>query len=175
MDNAVMQNLAREQQLEQWIVRYGNTILHTCIIYLTDIGQAEDAMQDVFLKAWRCMHQFEGRNGCSEKTWLMQITINICHDYHRSKWFKHVDTAKALYDVQTHVDVVSSEDRDLLNDIFTLPIKYKQVILLYYYQEMTLKEIAEVLNISRSTIHHRLQKAQEMLKRKLIGRNLDGE
>lgn len=172
MGNTTVSTATREQRLEQWIALYGDAVLRTCFVYLSDTGQAEDAMQDVFLKAWQCMDQFEGRNGCSEKTWLMHIAINTCHDYHRSKWFRHVDTSKVLGDIP--MDAVLPESRKLLSDILTLPEKYKQVVLLYYYQEMTLVEVAKALNVGKSTVHHRLQKAQKVLKRTLTGGNFDG-
>lgn len=175
MSSAAVPGTAREQRLEQWITQYGNAILRTCFVYLSDAGQAEDAMQDTFLKAWHCMNQFEGRNGCSEKTWLMRIAVNICHDYQRSKWFRHVDMTRVLDAIPMHFDTVLPEDRVLLMDILMLPEKYKQVILLYYYQEMTMQEVAQALSISRSSVQHRLHKAKGMLKQTLTGRDLDDE
>ena len=61
------------------------------------------------------------------------------------------------------------EDRTLLLDIMQLPDKYKQPILLYYYQDMTIEETAEVLGASKSTIHNRLKKAEGMLRLSLKG------
>lgn len=73
---------AAQQRLEQWISQYADAILHVCFIYLRDASQAEDAMQDTFIKAWKHMAQW---NGQSEKAWLMRIAVNTCRDYHRSK------------------------------------------------------------------------------------------
>jgi len=162
----------REELLGKWIAQYGNAILRACFVYLSDAAQAEDAMQDTFLKAWNRMDQFEKRNGGSEKAWLMRIAINVCHDYHRSRWFRHVDRAKGLEDIPVHTEAVPPEDHLLMMDILRLPEKYKQVILLYYYQEMTLQEVSDTLGVSRSSVHLRLQKAQKMLKQSLTGREL---
>jgi RNA polymerase sigma-70 factor (ECF subfamily) len=169
MDNAAAQRAEREQRLERWIALYGDAILRTCFVYLSDSAQAQDATQDAFLKAWHCMDQFEGRNGCSEKTWLMRIAINVCHDYQRSKWFRHVDTSKALGELPAHMDAVLPEDRALLCDILALPERYKRIVLLYYYQDMTLEEVAAALDMSLSTVHHRLQRAHALLKQTLTG------
>jgi RNA polymerase sigma-70 factor (ECF subfamily) len=81
----------------------------------------------------------------------MRIAVNVCRDYQRSKWFRHVDMSRVLTEIPVHFDEVLPEDRVLLMDIFRLPEKYKQVILLYYYQEMTLQEVADALSISRVT------------------------
>lgn len=169
MGNAEVPGVVRQQRLEQWITEYGDAILRTCYVYLSDAAQAEDAMQDTFLKAWNSMAQFEARNGASEKTWLMRIAINTCRDHRRSRWFRFVDRSKAIEDIPEALVSVAAEDQTLFLDIQRLPAKYKQVILLYYYHEMTLQEIAEALQLSLSTVYRRLQKAQALLKRSLTG------
>ena len=175
MDNAAVPGAVREQRLEQWITQYADAILRTCFVYLRDATQAEDAMQDTFLKAWKSMEQFDKRNGHTERAWLMRIAINTCHDYHRSKWFRHVDMTKALESLPPRFGTVLPEDHSLLMDVYNLPEKYKRVILLYYYQEMTLEETAQALAVSRSAVHKRLMKAQGLLKGRLTGRDIDAE
>ena len=162
-----------EQRLESWVRTYGDAVLRICFVYLADASQAEDAMQDTFLRAWHAMSRFEGRNGCSEKTWLMRIAMNVCRDYRRSRWFRHMDLRHALDELPAHLTAIFPEERLLMLDILRLPTKYKQVILLYYYQDMTLEEIAQTLQTSRSTVHHRLKKAEALLKTTLTGGDID--
>lgn len=126
-------------------------------------------MQDTFLRAWQAMDQFEGRNGCSEKTWLMRIAVNVCRDYGRTRWFRHIDLSRALEELPPGLTAVLPEDRLLMVEIMKLPLRYRQTLLLYYYQEMTLEEAACALGISRSTFHHRLKKARNMLRITLTG------
>jgi len=164
--------ITQEQKLEQWIRQYGTAILRTCFVYLSDAAQAEDAMQDTFLKAWNSMEKFDDRGDGAAKKWLMRIAINTCRDYRRSRWFRYVDRSKTLDDLPAPMEAMSAQERSLLIDIMHLPEKYKRVLLLYYYQEMTLQETADVLGISRSTVHSRLQKAQLLLKRILTGREI---
>jgi len=154
----------REQRLSRWIEEYGNSILKICFIYLADRSLAEDATQDTFLKAWKNISQFEKRNKCSEKSWLMRIAINTCHDYHRTRWFRHMDMRRALEDLPESMVSVSEFDRTLFLDIAALPEKYKQVILLRYYQDMTIEETASALQIGPSAVNYRLRKALQMLK-----------
>lgn len=153
-----------EHRLAHWIAQYGNSILKICFIYLSDRSLAEDALQETFLKAWKNYDQFESRNKCSEKTWLMRIAINVCHDYHRSRWHKNVDTNKALEDLPPALTTVSDADRTLFLDILKLPEKLKQVILLHYYQGLTIAETAEALNIGVNAAQYRLKKAVSMLR-----------
>ena len=148
---------------------YGNAVLRTCFVLLADAKLAEDAAQDTFMRAWNAMEQFESRNGCSEKTWLMKIAVNVCRDYHRTRWFRHVDLRQSLEELPPHMLAVTPEDRLLMLDILRLPSKYKQVLLLYYYQDLTLEETAQALHMSRSTVHHRLKKAEALLRSTLTG------
>ena len=65
--------VSRQQRMKRWVQTYGDVILRTCYMYLSNLQDAEDAMQDTFLKAWKAMDQFEGRNGAQEKTWLLLL------------------------------------------------------------------------------------------------------
>ena len=159
----------REARIETMIRQWGTSVLRTCFVCLSDAQQAEDAMQDTFLKAWRNLDQFEKRNGASEKTWLMHIALNVCRDYRRTRWFRHVDMSRALEDVPLHVNDALPEDRELLMDVLALPDKFRQPLVLYYYQDMTLEEVAEALGTSKSTVHNRLRKAEDMLRITLTG------
>ena len=171
---AVTAETEKKQRFERWVRAYSQAILRACFIYLVDKSQAEDAMQDTFLKAWESMDRFEARQNAQEKTWLMRIAINVCHDYHRARSFRYVDTSKALEDLPSRYITLPEADRSLLLDILRLPVKQKQVILLYYYQEMTLQETANALGIAVSTVHHRLKKAEKLLKTTLTGGEENG-
>lgn len=160
---------AREKLLEEWIRQYGDSILRTCFVCLSDVREAEDAMQETFIKAWRAMDRFERRNGASEKTWLTHIAVNVCRDIKRTRWFRHVDMRRALEEIPQSMSCVLPEDRDLLLDIMQLPDKYRQPILLYYYQDMTMEAVAEALGTTKSTVYNRLKKAQTLLKCSLTG------
>lgn len=155
---------AREERVRQWMNDYGSDILRICFAYLSDSGLAEDAMQETFLKAWKGMDKFERRNGSSVKTWLVRIAINVCRDHRRSNWFRRVDLSREMDVSALKQEDMHPEKREMLMDILKLPDKYKSVILLYFYEQMSQQEVAEVLGISRSLVNYRLHKALDMLK-----------
>lgn len=159
----------RDELLETWLREYGTSILRTCFVCLSDMRDAEDALQETFLKAWRAMDRYERRNGASEKTWLTHIAINVCRDMRRTRWFRHVDMRRALEEVPEGMACALPEDRSLLLDIMQLPDKYKQPLLLYYYQDMTMEETAQALGMSKSTVYNHLKKAESILKLQLTG------
>ena len=150
----------RETVLSGWYDRYGTDVLRLCCFYLGSRTDAEDAMQETFLKAWRHMDRFQGRNSCSPKTWLMTIACNTCRDHLRRAWRKH-EVPEGEVPV---TEQVSPEDRDLILDVLSLPEKYRSVILLFYLESMTMHETARALHISTATVSRRLSKAKEIMK-----------
>lgn len=157
-----MSDLSSNQLVDGWLMTYGPAILRTCAVYLGDRQLAEDALQETFFRAWQALRSGQPLIQ-NEKAWLMRIAINVCHDQHRSRWFRHIDAAAALDALPEAADEHAA-DRDLLLDVCCLPEKYKQVILLYFYQGLTQQEIADTLSITVSAVNKRLKKAQALLK-----------
>ena len=173
MNIASVPSEVREQKLEEWLTAYGDSVLRTCFVYLADRALAEDALQDTFVKVWRGMDSFEGRNASTVKTWIMRIAINTCKYYRRSAWFRHTDMSKSVEALPQVCHGMTEESRALFLEVMRLPAKYKQVILLYYFHDMTMAEAAEALGLSRSAVQHRLQKAYALLRFQPEGSELD--
>ena len=164
MEQAAVPSYVREQRLQEWIDLYANDIIRICFVYLADRDQAEDAMQDTFLKAWKSMPSYERKSIENDKAWLMRIAVNVCRDYRRSAWFRHVDRRVSLDSLPRALEAADGRDRDLTMDICRLPVKYRQVVLLYYFEGMNTREVSQALGLAPATAHRRLKKAEEMLK-----------
>jgi RNA polymerase sigma-70 factor (ECF subfamily) len=155
----------RACDLEQLVGLHGDEILRLCYLYLHDRQMAEDAAQETFIKAFQKASAF--RNESQVKTWLTRIAINTCKDLRRTTWFRHVDrrmTAEDLPHKETNTDIA---DDSVIVEVMNLPIKYREVILLRFYQEMGFAEIAETLGIPIGTVSTRLGTAKRILKTKL--------
>lgn len=175
MERAVVPSMDREERLRCWIDAYSDSILRTCFLYLSDQAQAEDALQDTWVKAWRYMGEYERKGVQNDKAWLMRIAINTCKDYWRTAWFRHIDNRKALDELPPRLLQVELEDQSLSHLVMTLPARYKQVVLLYYFLGLTQKETAEALDISPSAVIRRLRNAEKLLRQSLTGgEELDG-
>ncbi len=148
----------REETLSEWLDSYGDLINRTCCLLLGDRALAEDATQETFLRAWKSMAKFRG--DASPRTWLTRIAINTCRNMRRTTWFRRVESV----DPDTLPLPSRDEDRTLLLTVQALPEKLRQVIILKYYQGMSAAEIGQTLGLSRSAVHHRLQKALEKLR-----------
>lgn len=154
-----------ECELEQMMNQYGDYIARTCYIYLKDWALAEDAVQEVFIKAYRYISEF--RKESSEKTWLTSIAINICKNYRRTNWFRKVQVGiekTETYNMLEDELINQINQSELLKQVMELPIKYREVILLYYYQDFKVNEITEILGISESSIKMRLNRGRKKLK-----------
>ena len=169
MDHAEVPGMSREQRLSRWIDLYSDQILKTCFLYLSDHSQAEDATQDTWIKAWKHMDDFERKKIVNEKAWLLRIAINTCKDYRRTAWFRHIDRKQSLEALPTRLLSVEPKDETLTLLVMELPDKYKQVILLYYFQGLTMQETADALELSQSTVQRRLKQAEALLKSSLTG------
>lgn len=150
-----------EQAMEQWEV----PLLRTCYLLVKDVALAEDAVQDTFVKAWQVHDHFRGEG--SEKSWLMRIAVNTCRDLRRGKWFRHVDRQVRMEDLPEPAEPFQWEDDTVTRAILALPDGLRQVVTLRYYQGFTAQEVAEILKLSRRTVHYRLEKAERLLKESL--------
>lgn len=169
-----MADAEREALLTAWVDRYSDSLLRMCFISLRDWALAEDALQETFIKAWRAMSQYEHSPIRNERAWLSRIAVNVCRDLRRTRWMRHVDAAQALEMLPPSQLAVEPEDRTLLLDILAMPEKYRQVLILYHYQRLTMREVAQVLGADVSTVHARLKKAEGMLRRELT-EEVDGQ
>lgn len=169
MEGSEASRAAREARLRQWMQDHGDAILRCCFVWLKDRALAEDAAQDCFLKAWKAMDGFEQRREGSEKAWLMRIAANTCRDYQRSAWYKRVDRSVPVEELPQSLVAVEDEDRSLFLSILDMPLKQRQVILMYHYQGLSLREVAQALDINLSSAHRRLKKAEALLKEQLMG------
>ncbi|WP_274307373.1 RNA polymerase sigma factor [Solibacillus daqui] len=154
--------------IELLIDTYSDYLYRIAFIYTKDRLVAEEVVQDVFVKYYHTSEQFKGE--ASLKTYLIKITINRSYDYLRSwKNKKHmlVEYFQGATKGTEQLYVEQELRAEITAAVLTLPVKDREVLLLYYYEEMTVFEIAEVLEVAVSTVKSRLQRARAKLKPKL--------
>ena len=155
-------------KIEELIDLYGNYILRLCLMYLGDRHLAEDAFQETFVKAWSNRDRFRGES--SVKTWLTHIAVNTCRDVLRSGWFR---TMRKSVSVDQLFNLAAKEqaeaDTSVRDAVLRLPGIYREVIVLYYDQDMKIKEIAALLKLSTNSVSTRLRRAKELLRKELKG------
>jgi RNA polymerase sigma-70 factor (ECF subfamily) len=154
-----------EKVISELIKEYGDSILRMCYIYLKDYHLAEDVVQETFLQVYNNYDNF--RQQSSVKTWITRIAVNLCKNQMRTRWFsvKKEEEFPILSYTEDYDGVIDREQ--LLTAIGNLRPKYREAVLLFYYQELSIKEIAGLLNKKESTVKVRLKRAREQLKQEL--------
>lgn len=154
-----------DKRLAVLIDEYGDSVLRMCYLYLKDYQLAEDVAQETFIRVYQ--HYGEFKKQSSIKTWILQIAINLCKNQIRTKWWK-TRSEYEIPEISEDGYYDSFLDRQMvLQEISKLSIKYREVILLYYYQELSISDISELLGEKESTIKTRLVRARNKLKPEL--------
>jgi len=160
---------------------HGTKVLHLAYYYLKDRHLAEDVAQEVFIKAYRNWDSFRGDS--SAYTWLYKITVNLCRDKARSAWWRRLlpsedpraGTAAGGVDQMVPPEegpeeaALKSDRRDaLMQQVMKLPEAYREVVVLFYYQDLSTVEIADITGQNENTVKTRLFRARAMLKELLV-------
>jgi RNA polymerase sigma-70 factor, ECF subfamily len=159
----------REKLIDQLMDKYGQSLLRLTYSYVGNREIAEDLTQEIFVKCYQKLDQYQKRS--SLKSWLWRIAINHCKDYLRSWHHKNVVTseeqAKQTSSREKEVEnqvIQRYEDEQLVKAVWNLPDTYKEVIYLYYFEELSIKEISYLTSVNQNTIKTRLKRAKEILK-----------
>ncbi len=174
-----MSDLAKEEggrnreSLQHTIETYFPTLYRIAFLQMKNTADAEDIVQEVFFRYMKSGMEFESRE--HEKAWFIKVTLNCCRKLWRSPWVKRRvtlpegeeragdvcgETAESSY-------LKDEQSRELLQAVLELPDKYREVIHLFYYEELAVKEIAEILEKQESTVTSLLTRGRRILKRKL--------
>lgn len=167
----------RELQLK--IGKYGGMLFKLSLLRLQNVQDAEDVVQDVFYQYLRYYGTFQSEE--HEKAWLLKTTVNACRKVWRSAWKRRQsgeDWTQALeagrgmqekaQDSGPEEELLQREaQKKLLEAVLALPVKYRDVIHLFYYQGLSVKEIAQAVGGKESTVTSQLTRGREILKRSL--------
>ena len=143
MSNVKGPDKAQNPDFEELVAQYQGSVLRMCFLYLCDKTLAEDAVQETFVKVYRGLNSFHGQS--SIKTWIMKITIHTCYDMNHSGWFRHFDRRITPEMLPEAAVPFEERDEELITAVMRLPIKLREVILLFYYQGFSIQEIMDSL------------------------------
>jgi len=150
-----------DKQFTDYARMYMNTVFRVAFNYLKSRTDADDITQIVLLKLYRADKTFE--NDEHIKHWLIRVTINECKRALLSPW-------RRIEPIEDHVESLSfeaPEQSELFEMVMQLPTKYRITILLYYYEDYSVSEIARLLGMPNSTVRTHLKRARENLKSEL--------
>lgn len=143
--------------------RYGEMLFRVCFSMLRSKEDAEDAVQDVFLKYYTNPRSFNDPE--HEKAWFIRVTANYCKDVMRKRTVRSAVGLDEVGDLEDYG--IEDDGGALLKAIFSLPEKYKTVFVLHYLEEMSIADVAKALGLGQSAVKMRLSRGRELLKEKL--------
>ncbi len=148
--------------------KYKNMALHTAYLITGDYSYSEDVVQDTFVKVY--LHCKELKNDSGFRAWMMQILVRTAYKCGRKKSrelpddevTQKMDTGRTLSSLE---QVIMQEEAEAITQaVRTLPVKQRTVVVLYYYQEYQISEIAQILGCLEGTVKSRLHTARKKLK-----------
>ena len=143
------------------VEQYQAMVYRMAFHYFGNTHDAEDITQEVFLRLYRQERIFEEEH---LRRWLMRVTVNRCKDVLKSPWRKR----RVEFDALAMEPVFDrTEQRELYREVMALSEKYRTVLNLYYYEELSTREIAELLDLQQTAVTTRLSRARKLLKDRL--------
>lgn len=164
----------KDELLEKIMIEHGNDVLYLAFSYVKNRSTAEDLAQEVFMSVYTHLDVFLFE--ASIKTWLYRITVNRCKDYLKSWSYKTtvvtnvIELALGTSKEKETVKILIEKDEKarLAEIIFSLPLKYREVIYLFYFEEISLNEMSQLLNLNVNTLKSRLKRAKQVLKKEIM-------
>ena len=153
-----------EQQAEQAIERYADTVKRICMIHLKNYADTEDIFQTVFFKYALSSIEFESQE--HERAWIIRVTLNACRDL-----LKNVFRSRTvpIQDLSDQTAAPAPEHQEVWQAVLALPPKYRDVVYLHYYEGYSAPEISRILKKNVNTIYTWLNRSKGMLQQALGG------
>jgi RNA polymerase sigma-70 factor, ECF subfamily len=172
MTKSAEQGAGKERSIRDLVTDYGEDVKRLIYSYVKSWSAAEDLVQEVFITVFQKMDTLEKET--SAKAWILSIAANKAKDYLRSWHYKkllftNTFSSNSKTESPEHYLLKQQQKTELSEAVFALPVKYREVIIFFYYQELKIEEISEVLGMNSSTIRTRLTRARDLLNQKLGG------
>lgn len=150
------------QSVQELAEKYQNNLFAIAFNICKNKEDAEDVVQDTFIQYHTIKKNFESEQHI--RAWLIRVTINKAKNMNHTFWRKN---KMSIEDYMETLVFETSESETLFETVMKLPEKYRIVIHLFYYEDYSVREIANVLRISESNVKVRLSRGRSILKEQL--------
>ncbi|MCK9443701.1 MAG: sigma-70 family RNA polymerase sigma factor [Tissierellaceae bacterium] len=145
---------------------YGNKLLKTLYLMIKDEKEAEDIVQETFIRVFKYIDGFKGDS--SIYTWIYRIAQNIAKDRLSSRMATVHYEDMEIEPEYVEDTLIGKIDREILREqLNNLKFIYKQVIVLFYFEELSIKEISEILDEKEGTVKSKLSRGRDLLRKAL--------
>ena len=154
-------------QVERLVEEYSDLIFRIAFHNVGNRAEAEDITQSVFLKLMEKAPPFEDRE--HERAWIIRVTLNLCRDWFRSPWHRRRAGGLENPENMPSPSREPGEGGEVLAAVLALPVRYRNVVYLYYYEDLPLARIAAILDTREGTVASWLHRARKRLRAALEG------
>ncbi|QUH30670.1 RNA polymerase sigma factor [Vallitalea guaymasensis] len=166
-DETQMFELNNEEYLKNIMSRYGTQLKRYAYMMVKDEHLAEDVVQKTFINFYYSLNNY--RRDSSEKNYLYTILTNECRQIKRKNWFRR-ENRNNYEDVKNEFQYNEEDSLDKIavaDCLAKIKPKYREIIILYYYQKFSVADISEILNLTNSAVKSRLKYARDSIKKYL--------
>ena len=150
-----------DEQFNQVVFDYSQILFKVAFSYTKSIADSEDIVQEVFMKLYRARKVFE--NDEHIKNWLIRVTINQSINENKRKQKELLIGDEYINNLPDTSDA-DKKNEEIRECVMSLKDNYKNVIILFYYDEYSINEIANILKISNNNVKVILNRARKKLK-----------
>jgi RNA polymerase sigma-70 factor (ECF subfamily) len=145
-----------QEEVRDIVEQFSDMIYKIALSYTRDKTVAEDILQEVLIKYMTASLEFHDEE--HKKAWMIRVTVNECNKYFRSAWNRKKVPLEDIYSFD------DPEKHEVFYAVMELPMKYRFIIHLYYYEELSVKEIAKHMRMKENTVTSRLYRGRKLLK-----------
>lgn len=138
---------------------YSDMLYRSAYLLLGNSHDVQDALQETLLRYFEKAPVFASKD--HEKAWLLRVTTNCCKDCLRFR------RRHSYIDLEPLKEYLPTQEKQHLQELYTLPVKWKTILILHYFEGYSVKEIAALLHLTESAVKKRLQRAREALRMEL--------
>lgn len=171
---ALLRNAGRDRAFEELLRRYEGKVYRLCCALLHDRVQAEDAAQESLVRIWKALDRYDERASLS--SWIYAITRNRCLTaLQKRRWLDSLDELgeEGEFGLPANEEAPDGRAEQLLSLVELLPERLRRVLVLYYYEERSVSEVALMLGCPEGTVKTTLFRARAALTEMLKRRGLD--
>lgn len=158
--------------VEDVLAKYSNMVYRLAYARTMNKCDAEDITQEVFIKYMQHQDELADEEYC--KAWLIRVTINASKSLLTSAWNRK---RVSLKEIEGNLEGKSGLERDFDNSVLCevarLPEKYRVIVHLFYFEDLSVKEISSLLGRKEATVKSHLYRAREILKKNLREEDFD--
>ncbi|WP_312354519.1 RNA polymerase sigma factor [Aminipila sp.] len=150
------QSLESNDCIEDIINRYSNMVYRLAFAQMRNKTDADDIFQEVFMRYLKKKPEFQSEE--HGKAWFLRVTVNCSKKFWAAAWRKRAEV------LEESVIFESEQERELSYELKKLPVKYRVVIHLFYYEDLSIEKISQILKRKPSTVRTQLTRGRRMLK-----------